>query len=225
MPKLAAHATAHAAGIWFDSPAGRCVLDSEGGAIVEVLDERPLLNHLWLSPTHDAPTPTAGQQGQLPARGLALGSVDDGWVGGIRCGLPLPLATESVGTVVLQHVVRSDVHGHELLAECARVLVPGGRLLLFALNPLSPYRWRWRGSGLRACEPITWRRRLRDAGLQAELVSQGVGPSWQPRTAALLQHGPGLRAAYVIRAEKRTVPLTPLRSPSRLRFTQGAPAA
>ena len=27
------------------------------------------------------------------------------------------------------------------------MLVPGGKLWLFALNPLSPYRWRWNGNG------------------------------------------------------------------------------
>ena len=31
-----------------------------------------------------------------------------------------------------------------------------GWLWLLALNPLSPYRLRWRGQGLHAREPVTW---------------------------------------------------------------------
>lgn len=228
MPIFNLHPPTAGAGIWFDTAVGQCVLDSERGVIAAVFAERPLLSFLWLAPTGEAPLDAAGgggEPGAWPERGLALGSVDDGWSGQVRCGLPLPLASESVGTVVLQHVVRSDSHGHALLTECARVLVPGGRLLLFALNPLSAYRWHWRGSGLRATEPMTWRRRLRDTGLQAQVVSQGVGPSWQPRVVAQLQRGPGLRAAYVVRAEKRAIPLTPLLQPARLRLPQGASIA
>jgi SAM-dependent methyltransferase len=41
----------------------------------------------------------------------------------------------------LQHVLGADrVDPIALIEECARVLVPGGRLALLALNPLSPYR-------------------------------------------------------------------------------------
>jgi hypothetical protein len=38
------------------------------------------------------------------------------------------------------------------------------------------------------------------------------------------QSGPGLRAAYLIRAEKRTLPLTPLRKREPLRLSREAPA-
>jgi SAM-dependent methyltransferase len=139
--------------------------------------------------------------------------------------LPLPLANESVATVVVQHVTRNGEHGTTLLSECARVLVPGGKLWLFALNPLSPYRWRWNGNGLRASEPMPWRRRLRAAGMQPDAVSQGLGPRWRIEADAGLQHGPGLRAAWLLRAEKRAIPMTPLRTRAPLRIGSGVPAA
>ena len=99
-----------------------------------------------------------------------------------------------------------------LLDECSRVLLPGGWLLLLALNPLSPYRMRWRGQGLRASEPVTWRRRLRAAGLSPEALSRGVGPTWAAAADPAVQDGAGLRAAFLVRAEKRRQPLTPSRA-------------
>ena len=89
------------------------------------------------------------------------------------------------------------------------------------LNPLAPYRWRWRGSGITTSEPLVWRRRLRAVGLVPDPVSQGLGPNWSVRVSAQPQQGPGLRAAYLLRAEKRSVPLTPVRR----RALQLAPAA
>ncbi len=171
---------------------------------------------LWLAPAD------AEDGAMPPGRGLRLVLADDGWRGGVRCGLPLPLAGASVGSVVLQHVLTGDDAGRALLAECARVLVPGGRLALLALNPLSPYRWRWRGSGLRASEPLAWRRRMRAVGLQPDPVSQGIGPGWREAVSPQPQPGAGLRAAYLVLAEKRTRPLTPLRA---RRARSGGPAA
>ena len=109
-----------------------------------------------------------------------------------------------------------------LLEECARVLLPGGWLWLLALNPLSPYRWRWRGQGLRVSEPVTWRRRLRAVGLVPEPVSQGLGPTWEVAHDPRLQDGAGLRAAFLLRAQKRRLPMTPGRGQRVLRLQAGS---
>ncbi|HVR81396.1 MAG TPA: hypothetical protein VHF02_04850 [Luteimonas sp.] len=202
---------------WFESSAGQCVLDSEAAAIGQALAERPGQPWLWLGPVAAA--------SEAPGRGLRLQATSTGWSGPIRCALPLPLANESLATVLVQHIPGAGADAAGLLAECARVLVPGGRLWLFALNPLAPYRWRWQGAGLSAAEPMLWRRRLRKAGLAPEPVSQGVGPRWRIESSRELQHGPGLRAAYLLRAEKRTIPLTPVRSRAPLRIGGGVPAA
>jgi hypothetical protein len=103
-----------------------------------------------------------------------------------------------------------DRAGTALIGECARVLFRVAGCGCFALNPLSPYRWRWRAVACRASEPMPGVGGLREAGLDPEPISQGVGPRWRHRTSRL-QHGPGLRAAYLLRAEKRGMPLTPLR--------------
>lgn len=202
---------------WFESSAGQCVLDSEAAAIGQALAERPGQPWLWLGPVAAA--------SEAPGRGLRLQATSAGWRGPIQCALPLPLASESLATVLVQHIPGVGADAAGLLAECARVLMPGGRLWLFALNPLAPYRWRWQGAGLSAAEPMLWRRRLRKAGLAPEPVSQGVGPRWRIQSSHELQHGPGLRAAYLLRAEKRTIPLTPVRSRAPLRIGGGVPAA
>ena len=203
---------------WYGSGPGRCVLDSQGNAIADAVAERPGQPWLWLAPV-------AAAVDMPPGRGLQLLAQGTGWNGAVRCALPLPLANESMATVLLQHVPFTGADSAELLDECARVLMAGARLWLFALNPLAPYRWRWQGTGLSAAEPMLWRRRLRKAGLVPEPISQGVGPRWQVRTSNELQQGPGLRAAYLLRAEKRAIPLTPIRQRAPLRIGGGVPAA
>ncbi len=206
-------------GAWFASIPGQALLASESDSIREALAQRPGQPWLWLSP--------AAQADVGSGLGLRLLAKGEGWEGPIRSALPLPLPNESLATIVVQHTCRSGSRGMALIRECARVLLPGGRLWLFALNPLSPYRWRWNGNGLTATEPMPWRRRLREAGLQPDVVSQGLGPRWRVETSPVLQQGPGVRAAYLLRAEKRTIPLTPVRGRKIAlgRLGEGVPAA
>lgn len=201
---------------WFASAPGRALLASESDSVSAALAERPGQPWLWLSPL-DCDAPPGGH-------GLCLQPVGASWQGSVQCALPLPLANESVATIVVQHVARGR-REPALLEECARILVPGGRLWLFGLNALSPYRWRWRGHGLHASEPLPWRRRLRAAGLAPDAVSRGLGPRWKTVCDPAIQHGPGLRAAWLLRAEKRMSPLTPTRNRTRVRIGSGVPAA
>jgi SAM-dependent methyltransferase len=203
---------------WFASAPGQALLDSEWPHLRALLGDRPGQPWLWLGPA-------AALQEGLAGPGLPLRPVADGWAGAVRCALPLPLANESVAAVVLQHPALDWTDTDALLAECARVLVPGAALAVWCLNPLSPWRWRWGGGGPGATEPQPWRRRLRAAGLAPDPVSQGIGPRWGATPDATLQQGPGVRAAWVLRATKRVVPLTPVRARAPLRIGAGAPAA
>ncbi len=202
---------------WFATAAGHAILASEQGVVSEALAGHPGLPWLWLAPA----TAVAEPDG----RGLRLTRAGQRLDGPVRCGCPLPLPSEAFGSVVLQHVVGAASGDHALLDEAVRVLAPGGYLWLLALNPLTPYRWRWRGQGLAAAEPLAWRRRMRSAGLAPDAVSRGVGPSWRETPSAITQDGPGLRAAYVLRGQKRTLPLTPVRQRSALRLPGAVPAA
>lgn len=202
---------------WAATAAGQALLEGELESVRAALGERPGQPWLWLGP---APCGV-----DVPGCGLRLQPGGPGWTGSVRCALPLPLANESVAAVVLQHPEAHGADADALVEECARVLVPGGRLVLYALNPLSPWRWRWGGAGARSGEPMPWRRRMRAAGLAPEPVSQGVGPRWAVAREPGLQHGPGLRAAWLLRAEKRAIPLTPVRQRAPLRIGGGVPVA
>ncbi|MBN8716788.1 class I SAM-dependent methyltransferase [Thermomonas sp. S9] len=206
---------------WYATPAGLALLASEAAVVGDALRQRPGQAALWLAPPAVDLLDVEG--GALALRLRCRGS---GFDGALRCGLPLPLASEACAVVVVQHVLDAKPADAALplLEECARVLVPGGWLWLFALNPLSPYRWQWRGQGLAAREPIGWRRRLRAAGLAPDVVTLGLGPVWAVAAAAGEQEGAGLRAGYLLRAEKRVRALTPLRRRRALRW-QAEPSA
>jgi SAM-dependent methyltransferase len=206
------------AAAWFAGVAGQAVLASEADTLRQAALERPGQAGLWLCPSGMG-------EGEVELPFLRLCAATRGFEGDVRCGLPLPLPSDSCGVVVVQHLADISAEPAALLDECARALVPGGRLWLLALNPLSPYRLRWRGQGPRVAEPVTWRRRLRAVGLVPDAVSRGLGPTWSIAAEPAVQDGAGLRAAFLLRAEKRRSPLTPMRSPAKVRWEPGMPTA
>ncbi len=207
-----------AAAAWFASLAGQAVLASETDLLRQAAQERPGQPGLWLGPSG-----MGESEVELPL--LRLRAAAHGFEGDVRCTLPLPLPSDCCGVVIVQHLADISSDPAALLDECARVLLPGGRLWLLALNPLSPYRLRWRGQGPRVAEPISWRRRLRAAGLAPDAVTRALGPVWGIAPEPALQDGAGLRAAFLVRAEKRRSPLTPTRQPAKPRWQAGMPTA
>ena len=195
---------------WFDSVRGQPLLVAEQALIGAAMATRPAqLPWLWLAPR--APGPGTFD---LPRRTLVLHRQQDRFSGSLRCGLPLPLPNESIGNLVVQHVLDDGVDG--VLDECARVLEPGGRLWLFTLNPWSPYRARWRHSGLLARDVQGWRKTLRGLGLQpcAGGVSY-LGPIWRMASGPESPESPAkptssrLRAVCLLEFEKRSAALIP----------------
>ncbi len=194
---------------WFGSEAGQALLAAEAGAVQRVLVGCPALPWAWLGTAAAAAPPVVG-------RGLLLRRDRRQWVGAMRCGLPLPLASETFGAVLLQHVLDDAIDADALLGECARILAPGGTLWLAALNPWTPYRARWAGSGLRARDPGRWQAALRRAGFSADSISlQWLGPHWP------IGHGDAgvgatdrLRAGLALTVSKRVWAAIP---PARLR--------
>ncbi len=184
---------------WFDTGAARLLLREERLQLAARLRARPSQPWLWLAPAPFGQVPKG--LGGLCVRLHQLGG-GAGYGGDIRCSLPLPVASESVQAIVLQHVL--DHRADALLRECERVLMPGGRIWLLALNPLSPYRLRWRRHGLGARLPASWRVLANRCGLQAVGPVQYLGPVWRNdggrrggRDLSLL------RAACLLEAEKR----------------------
>lgn len=220
MPAFASHPQPGIATQWFPGPAGQALLVSERTVVADALAAHPVVGLPWLWLAPDAPdVPVEG-------KGMRLAPRDGRWQGPVHCRQPLPIASESLGAIVLQHVLCEAHLDHVAwLEECHRLLVPGGRLALIALNPLSPYRLRWRGRGLRAFDPSTWRRALHEAGFSTEPSVQGIGPQWSTVPSPSPQSGPGLRAACILRAEKRAIPLNPIRARKPLGLADGLPVA
>jgi len=158
---------------WFGSEAGLGLLTAETSAVQRVLAGCPALPWAWLGAPAASPPPVVGRSLLLKRDGYC-------WDGAVRCGLPLPLASETFGAVLLQHALDDGIEAGSLLGECARVLAPGGTLWLSALNPWTPYRARWARSGLHARDPGRWQAALRRAGFAADSISmQWLGPHWR----------------------------------------------
>ncbi|MET0869635.1 MAG: hypothetical protein ABWY15_01965, partial [Methyloceanibacter sp.] len=57
-----------------------------------------------------------------------------------------------------------------------------------------------------------------------DTLSRGLGPTWSVAPDGAMQDGAGVRAAFLLRAEKRRSPLTPVRAPA-ARWQAGIPTA
>jgi len=187
------------------------LLHLERRLALEALQTRPSQPWLWLAPTAELPPREA-----LQGRGLRLHRNAGRCAGDVRCSMPFPLPGESLQAIVVQHAVIGGAA--EFLAECERLLMPGGRLWLFTLNPMSPYRVRWMRCGPVALRPDRWRLLAQRAGLHS--VHQGgyLGPIWRIGGDSI---GPGRvpwRAVYLLELEKRAAAAigpTPIILPAR----------
>ncbi len=191
---------------WFDSEPAQELFLLEQQMLLPQLAALPAPCWLWM-----APSARWLEGAALGGRGLRLYRDDHGpgYAGDARCTLPLPLANESVDLIVLQHVTARDAA--MLLAECERVLSPGGRLFLSSLNPFSPYRTQWRRHGMVVRTPQRLRHLLDDVGLECG-GTRYVGPMWPAASNRASRLAP-FRAGCLFSAEKRTFALpgpTPL---------------
>jgi hypothetical protein len=186
---------------WFDTGAGQALLHAEHAGILNGLRSRPAQPWLWIGPGQPA-----AEKPDLQARGIRLRpEAGPAFEGDLRCALPLPLVAESVQSIVLQHVPLPGVEA--LLAECERILMPGGRLWLYALNPFSPYRLRWRRHGPQVLQPLRWRTLVQAAGLRCLGQAGYVGAAWRIEGALEAEAAGSApwRAVCVLEAEKRVV--------------------
>ena len=142
----------------------------------------------------------------------------DGLCGDVACASDaLPWEADAFQLVVVQHAGDALGQPEGFVDELVRVLAPGGTLVWFGFNPLSPWhawlRWHAR-DGVRmprtaAADGV--RRRALRAGLVAASIA-GIGPCW-PGTAQIARARAlaRLRGAWMLVASKQRAVLTPLR--------------
>ncbi|GAB3728291.1 hypothetical protein GCM10028794_01650 [Silanimonas algicola] len=140
----------------------------------------------------------------------------------------LPLASASVSRIDLRFVLESMPSPERLLAECARVLRPEGRLLVFGLNPWGLARLRWARHGVPALRCSRVVDGLRAEGLEV-LERRTLGPRWRPAGLDVVAAS-GLsswgRVAWAVLATRREAGLPPLRRAALpWRAGPGVPAA
>lgn len=131
----------------------------------------------------------------------------------------LPIATASIDTAILPHLLEFENEPRAVLAEIERVLKPGGHLHILGLNPwslsglfkrLPPFQGDMRDKLIAHHRLIDW---LNQLSIEAEWQA-GFDYSLDHtiRTPATLfgRSMAHLAAAYAIRAIKRTCTLTPV---------------
>ncbi len=140
----------------------------------------------------------------------------------------LPLPSNIIDTVLLHHALEFSQDPHRVLGEVARVVAPGGHVILLVLNPASCFglarfllaNWHrqniWQHHALRYDRLHDW---LRLLGLQPVKVFRGCHrmpiqwQGWLDRLALMDKIGAKIPlggAFYGIVARKQVAPLTPV---------------
>jgi len=174
------------------------------------------------------------------------GCPEVGEAASFRAGLhELPLTNNALDAVVLHHVLEGADDPRTAIREVARVLAPGGRLLIVSFNPWS--LWGIRGayarffrdsfSGLRFVSPVRLLDWLTVLGfeLQHEVRylayelpfatrNKDAGP-WKRFRALCARHGLPVGGVYVISAVKQAAAIRPDWSLTAVRGRKLTPAA
>lgn len=208
---------------WLRTPLGRELLKTEnemlepflarvfgyhilqlGCCSQSMLGESPVGHKFFFTPSHTAGSPFPVASNEL-----------------------LPLSNESIDAVLIHHALDYTPDSHRLLREAARVVMPGGKLLIIGFNPLSTwglrrlFRWKncppWSGRFISSGRISDWLKLL-DFSIDKvtcsgyllpvnNLKMVGLAPKME-RLGRRFLHPLG--AVYFIIACKQVMPMTPI---------------
>ena len=208
---------------WLQSPLGRELLATEkamlepllarvfgyhilqlGCCTQSMLGESPVGHKFFFSPSHITGT-------RLPVASNEF----------------LPLLNESVDAVLIHHALDFTPDSHRLLREAARVVMPGGKLLIIGFNPISTwglrklFRWKsclpWSGRFISSGRVSDWLKLL-DFSVDKVMHSGYLLPINNLKMVGLAPKMEGLGrrflyplgAVYFIVACKQVMPMTPI---------------
>ncbi len=139
----------------------------------------------------------------------------------------LPLSNESIDAVLIHHALDYTPDSHRLLREAARVIMPGGKLLIIGFNPVSTwglrkfFRWKnclpWSGRFISSGRISDWLKLL-DFSIEKVTYSGFLLPVNTLKMVGLAPKMEGLGrrflyplgAVYFIVACKQVMPMTPI---------------
>jgi len=219
---------------WLTTPLGGALVEQESRIVEEALDgifgEHCLQLGLWgeantfLKHARTQRTALIDEAGGAAGAALAAATAAASAIGKLH---RLPVATDSIDCVVLPHVLDYSDRPHAILREVDRVLTAHGHLVIlgfktggfWGLRRLVP------GAGLPPdANDLVAERRLRDWLQLLDLRIHGVtryffrwplpgvhrasSPKWEQRGQ---RWWPEFAACYMLTAQKRVTPLTPVR--------------
>lgn len=203
---------------WLRTELGQALLADENHLLQQHLQQCFGVYRVHVGPGADS----SSQLGANMARNILLSSHSGMDTQVIMDPHNLPLGSDSIQALVMQHVFDMAHDPHDLLREAARVVMPGGRMLICGFNPYSSWGC-WRNLRLRRGRPWTYRflsaSRLQDwlslLNFKVNDVSYGFyrwpinNHKWLQRTAKMEAFGARrnwpLGAFYVISAVKQEV--------------------
>ena len=216
----------HVADRWLQSPLGAKVLALETRLLQDELADVFGFEMLQIGRWGDAGHLCEGARTQH-RRWIAPDAEGNG---AIRADYDaLPIATNSVEAVLLPHTLEHTARPHELLREVDRVLVGEGNVVICGFSPWGPWGVRHyfaRGPFPPHATRLMSEQRTRDwlSLLGFEIISARrylFAPPWtqfmlEGRPERWLEHrgpsiAPPLAGAYLLKARKRVIALTPIR--------------
>ena len=210
---------------WLETPLGEAVVAREETLLHEALADVFGFEMLQIGNWGEAGRLVTGARTQH----RSWISPDASGPGAIRAELDrLPVATASVEAVLLPHTLEFAPNPHELLREVERVLVGEGHLLVCGFNPRGPWgvrhlvsRRRFPPPAVRLMSETRVRDWLRLLGFEVASAQRYLfappwaqvlperSRSWLERQGPVL--APPLAGAYLLKARKRVLALTPIR--------------
>ena len=208
---------------WLDSPLGQALLESEAAVLEPILARIFGYHFLQLGVSEYsmlAASPIGHKLAFVPQFAAGQGNA-------VASNEALPLQSESVDAVLIHHALDYTPDNHRLLREAARVLIPGGKMLIVGFNPLSSwgvrkfFRWRnaapWDARYITSSRVQDWLKLLE---FSVDKVEHGayllpfthnkvVAAASRFETLGQKLNAP-VGAIYVIVACKQVMPLTPI---------------
>lgn len=207
---------------WLTTPTGRYLYRQESAVSHSEIFKLPGYRALQLgvSPTHSL------LEDLLQQHKFIIAPVTGGDAACIGDFEYLPLPSNAIDVVLLHHALDFSLEPHKLLTEVARVVIPGGHIIIIVFDPLSLFgitKWLagllssqpvWRHHSLRMTRVVDW---LQLLGFQIVDKQRGgqfkiPGKVWGDQPVSVIEWVKkyiSSRAFYVVVARKQVVPLLP----------------